>query len=273
MDRTDFSPPRPQPEPKLLLCFLGYAGSSARQVFGSWEAELAEHADVLIHELPGRGSRSAEPRIEEPADAVREVCEAIRARGHSRVAIVGHSLGGMLAYETALAWEYLYGRDLEFVIVSGARPPKKGDDARLATDDASLLRSLREWDATPSEVFESEELLDWILPVLRSDLILGSRCAAGLVPLAGRLVTVTGESDPECPPEDLTAWRDAAQHEFETHTAPGGHLYLNEQGGRRFLMDRITREIALSRRRNDDRARDSGASAAGRVGASKTERG
>jgi len=157
----------------------------------------------------------------------------------------------MLAYETAVTWEYLHGRELEFTIVSGACPPREGREAGLPLDDGSLLRSLREWGATPGEVFESEELLAWVLPMLRSDLTLGSRCGADLVPLTSRLIAVTGESDPECPPEDLTAWKRAARGDFETYAAPGGHLYLNESAGRRFLIDRITQEIALSDRRHD----------------------
>lgn len=121
---------RPGQAPVLLIHGAGASSAIWMMVI----ARLARRARVVAIDLPGHGpsappAAGAEVTIERYRDAVGELCAAL---GLGRAVLVGHSMGGLIALEAALAWpDHVAG-----LVLCGAGP-------RLSVDPA-LLRVIRE---------------------------------------------------------------------------------------------------------------------------------
>ncbi|OLT27060.1 hypothetical protein BJF79_42880 [Actinomadura sp. CNU-125] len=158
-------------ERPLLFC-VPYSGGSAR-VFRPWRERFAEHAEVVPLELAGRGSRAAEPVPTSvratAADLARTVRETAAGRPHF---LFGHSMGGLVAYEMALANRDLAFPGLRMVVVSGRNPPQRSAAWRrevLSLDDRALLAELRAVGGVPDGLSPSIAAA-FFLPLLRADL-------------------------------------------------------------------------------------------------------
>ena len=90
----------------VLVLVHGFADSAA-----TWDplvAALGEDATVHRSDLPGHGSRAADPDHLSRDEAVAEIAERLRAIG-TPVHLVGHSLGGYLAMTLAIRHPELVG--------------------------------------------------------------------------------------------------------------------------------------------------------------------
>lgn len=88
--------------PALRLYCFPYAGAG-HTVFQHWRAGLMGNIELALVKLPGRGARFSEPR----ADSLNELAEVLAWEiAQASVAGVpfaffGHSMGALLAFETA----------------------------------------------------------------------------------------------------------------------------------------------------------------------------
>src|SRR4051812_16907998 len=86
-------------------------------------------------------------------------------------AIFGHSMGAVLGYEVARRLLAETGHEPYRLFVSGHRAPHlpllRPPLHRLP--DNAFITGVKALNGTPPEVFEHEELLDLILPILRAD--------------------------------------------------------------------------------------------------------
>lgn len=188
-----------------------------------WREALPPEVDLVLVQLPGREARIAEP----PAATMQEVVDALADALPTDLplAYFGHSLGALVAYETARRVPPLH------LFASGHRAP---DDpaARPPVHDASDARlddELRRLGGTPPEVMRNAELMALVRPAFRADLALRAayRCEPG-PPLPCGISALGGRDDPDVPPESLEGWRRHARGTFETRVFDGGHFYLHE---------------------------------------------
>ena len=133
---------RPAPEAAVRLVCLPHAGGSASYYLPMAQA-LAPGADVLAAQYPGRQDRYAEP----PSESVRELAERIveAVGGDDRpLALFGHSMGAVVAYEMALQLEAA-GRAPVRLFVSGRRAPSALRDGRRLrrASDTELIEAVR----------------------------------------------------------------------------------------------------------------------------------
>ncbi|MBD9723943.1 thioesterase II family protein [Streptomyces caniscabiei] len=221
---------RPAPDAPVRLLCLPHAGGSA-SAYHPMALALAPAADVLAAQYPGRQDRYAEP----PASSVRElaerIAEAVSGDDDRPLALFGHSMGALVAYEVALALQTA-GRPPARLFVSGRRAPSTpwtGPRLHLGSD-AELLRAVRRLGGTDGQVFEDEELVQLVLPALRGDY----RALETYEPrpddrLSCPLTVLTGDADPVTPVADARAWAGHTDGPTELCVFPGGHFYLNER--------------------------------------------
>src|SRR5688572_2830339 len=81
---------------------LGHAGAGA-SAFRSWQPAVPGWIEICAVELPGRETRFGQPFATEVAPLVDEVVTALGSLPPLPVAVHGHSLGALLAFETARA--------------------------------------------------------------------------------------------------------------------------------------------------------------------------
>ena len=93
-----------------------------------------------------------------------------------------------------------------------------------------LVDEVRNLNGSPAEVFENAELLDLILPIIRSDFALNEQISAQpeIVKLQCPVHVFAGRDDPEVPLETLDLWRATAANHFDLTILQGDHFFLHD---------------------------------------------
>lgn len=209
-----------------VFCFHHAGGNAA-----SWREwrELAKPSGLQLCpvELPGRASRFTEsPRTDLPA--LIDELEAVLAPFCQRpFALLGHSLGCLLAFELA---QRLPAGNLRGIFVSGRRPPDKPtpEPLRHLLSDDQLAEELQGLEGTPDDILQHAELVSLFLPALRADFCLTERYQWDRVPRDLRLPlhAFCGDDDAEVSVEVMKEWLNWGDGRGQLHVYPGGHFYL-----------------------------------------------
>ncbi|MFJ9818069.1 thioesterase II family protein [Streptomyces sp. NPDC101151] len=238
---TAFVRPRRLDAPALRLAVIHHAGGSAAAYFPLHRG-LPDDWDLLLLDLPGRGKRHGEAPSADMAELVdRAVEDLLPWSGSAPLALFGHSLGSVVAFEVAHALEDR-GVPVAWVGVSGRPGPKSPVPApRLdpALPDEELLHGLARLGGLPSLFHEHPDLRHRFLGLIRADLrALGTYRPDPLRrPLSAHLTAFGAVDDPLAPPDSLNAWAGETAGEFGRRLLPGGHFH--------FLSDSFTRFTRL----------------------------
>lgn len=212
-----------------LICFPPAGGSAA--TFRSWQTVFGPGLSVRV--MDRRTRPAGERRGAALTDLAAEMAALIP--GCRDYALVGHSLGGLLAYETAARiCRNPRLRRPRFVLVAGSRPPHRSSAEVFApllrlSDDA-LLDALAGMGALSSALRETP-LRALFTPGLRADLALiaGYRPDLTAPPLPVDLLAWHGTEDALATPELGLEWARYTSARF-THLAfSGGHFFPVEQ--------------------------------------------
>ena len=224
------------PVSERLYCFP-YAGGSS-SVFASWGRLLAPQLRVIGVDLPGHGSRFKDQPLGSVAGMADSAAEAIRnsesnfPRSGTGFAFYGHSLGAVIAYETARLLEDRFQAAPSHLFVGAARapglPPPLPPISHL--DDTAFLDKVHgRYGGLPAILFEEPELLALVLPVLRADFKAYEIYSSPADPLLSQPVTAfVGEHDPVVDGTAMKPWSRATSNRFDLHVLSGGHFFLND---------------------------------------------
>jgi len=210
-----------------VYCFPFAGGSPG--VYLGWEQRLPD-VEVWGVLPPGRGKRFAETPFTRVPDLVDALLREVTFT--PPYLLFGHSLGGLLAFETARALEAAGRPGPRAVIVSAHRPPHRPHEdppiSGLAEDDFRQEVS-RRYPPLPPELAEDPELTALSYRMLRSDLeLVESYRYQPAKPLTCPLVVVSGLAD-YWSEQDLAGWRRQTSGRFQVMMVPGDHHYLLEQ--------------------------------------------
>ncbi|GHI81391.1 hypothetical protein Sspor_69520 [Streptomyces spororaveus] len=142
-----------------LLCFP-HAGGAASTYFPMSKL-LAPRIGVYAVQYPGRQDRRSEPPLDELTQLADRITEALTELAPDRpLALFGHSMGALLAYEVARRLETTERLRPIRLFVSGRRAP--GHAATRPDlhdqDDATILAELRRLSGTDEAVLADD---DW----------------------------------------------------------------------------------------------------------------
>ncbi|RWU21416.1 thioesterase [Pseudomonas alkylphenolica] len=213
-----------------LLC-LPYSGASA-MVYSRWRRKLPAWLDVRPVELPGRGTRMGEPAQTDLLALARQLASEQRLAASQPYALLGHSLGALLAFELAHELQALGCPSPLALFASGTAAPSRREDYdggewREPKSDAVLIEELRALNGTPEEVLANRELMSLTLPVLRADFLLCGRYVYRQRPPLHCPLHVLGGEDDRATDAQLLAWRQESLGDFSLEMFPGGHFFIH----------------------------------------------
>jgi pyochelin biosynthesis protein PchC len=210
-----------------LVCFP-HAGGSASS-FHMLSALLEPYAETLVVQYAGRQDR----RFESPPGSIAELADQVdltlRKWPDRPLALFGHSMGALVAYETARRLEKR-SAPVEMLFASGRRAPSvHRSETTHGRDDAGLLAELKQLSGTDERLLGDEEILRMILPALRADYAIldAYRYEAGRS-LRCPVTALVGDSDPVTSVADAKAWEGHTSGPFELKVFRGGHFFLAE---------------------------------------------
>jgi surfactin synthase thioesterase subunit len=195
---------------------------------------LAPTIEVSAVTLAGRANRRQEPFAATLSDAVTDAADGIERQGDVKpLALFGHSLGAIVAYETAHELNRRGARRPIHLFVAGSRSPDDRDADRLQVtdDDAELVAEVEQrYGAIPAAVRNEPDLLEMFLPVLRADLkLLTGYDWSPRGPLSIPITAFAGAGDRAGPPQSAARWGTHTDGEFRDVPLPGDHFFLHSQ--------------------------------------------
>jgi len=235
----------PVPEAGLRLVCFPHAGGACTFYF-PMSAALAPDVEVLAVQYPGRQERRSEEPLRDLHVLADRVTEALAPWTTTPLALFGHSMGALLAYEVGLRLRERHGVSPRVLFASGRRAPSTHRDENVhRRDDDGLVRELKRLAGTESAVLADEEVLRMVLPAIRGDY----EAAETYTPregsrLACPVSVLVGDSDPRVTRAEADAWARHTSGGFDLREFTGGHFYLSAHQDEvtALVRDRLARE-------------------------------
>lgn len=208
-----------------LIC-VPQAGARAG-AFAGWRKHIPQGYELAPVELPGRGTRDAEPMPAHFDELADRLLTGLTPEFGMPYVLFGHSFGGALVYELS---RRIADRGLPApvaTVVSGFRAPHIPPTTAMggATDE-ELLDWLIRNGGMPEELLAYKTFVRQIMRYIRTDLRIAESYSLGEPdPLPGPLHVFGGADDQVTPPDRLREWRACAGSDFSLTLLPGGHNY------------------------------------------------
>lgn len=227
-----------------LVCFP-FSGGSA-QAFSPWAASTPPQVTLWGVQYPGRGDRFGEPFCRSVHEAGVAVAEEMAARDLRDATLLGHSLGGIVAYEAAVRLTEL-GLAPRLLVVSSCAPPGVMRHRTLHTaPNEEFWAGLDELGGIDAQIVGSPGLRDVLSPILRSDLGLHARYEPrpGTPPLTCPIVCYQASSDPIVDDDGLDRWSSLSMGPFELRRVDGNHFHAFDDASH--LVAEVTGELSAT---------------------------
>ncbi len=215
--------------PRVRLFCFPYAGGGAT-VFRDAAEYLPDHIEICAVHLPGRPPRMRDAPIARLPDIVTAMIPAVRSALNLPFALLGHSMGGLLAFELTRTLRREGVPAPLHLFVSACRAPQLPplESPAHSLPDAAFIERLRNLGGTPEETLNNPELIGLFLPTLRADFAVSETYIhTPEPPLNCPISAFGGIDDLKVPWQDLAAWQVQTSGPFHIDMLPGGHFFLN----------------------------------------------
>jgi medium-chain acyl-[acyl-carrier-protein] hydrolase len=230
-------PLRHNPQATMRVFCFPYAGAGPT-AFSRLAACAPTHWEFVALQLPGRGARLGSVPLHRFDEALDDACAHLGPWFDRPSVFLGHSLGAILAFESARRWLETRSPNeaprLQALIVSACVAPQHWPTERgralARLDRPGLVDALRQYNGTPEEVFEDDELLDLLLPTLKADFdLVASYRYRGSAGLTLPLLVMHGADDPYVDGARLAGWRDQTQATSKVICCDGDHFFYESR--------------------------------------------
>lgn len=219
-----------KPDSRVRLFCFSYAGGAA-SLFRNWGSCLSRYIEVCPVQLPGREGRLPEQALVEMQTLIAMLSRDLLPLLDRPYALFGHSLGGLVAFELALAFEQAGAPNPVGLFVSACRAPtlrERNPIYRLP--DTAFLDAIRGMNGTADEVFEHAELVKLLLPTLRADFHLNDTYVSHADRrLSCPIHVYCWKHDTEATAEELAGWKHQTRGATQSTTFDGGHFLLKSR--------------------------------------------
>lgn len=218
---------------KIKLFVFPYAGGSAA-AFNPWKSHMDAQIDFIPVELAGRGTRISEDRYQGLTAAVEDLYNIIlpQIQGHS-YAFFGHSMGVRLAHELTEKMREMNEREPNHLFYSGRGAVQvKREDKKIyhLMPDEVFKKELMNLGGTPPEFFEYPELVEFFLPLMKSDFVISETelDLDNFKPVDIDITVFNGTED-DITTEQHEGWKTYTNKQCQIHMYEGDHFFLNHK--------------------------------------------
>ncbi|KMO30914.1 thioesterase II family protein [Methylobacterium aquaticum] len=214
-----------------LVCFPHAGGGGA--AYHPFSRLLPAGTEVVAIVPPGREARMREAPLTSIVAMAEGAAAAIAALPPLPSFFFGHSMGAMLAFETARVLRR-GGHPLpRRLFLSGRRapgaPPEGETPISGLSADAFVAEMVRRYQGIPAAVLADRELLALLLPIMQADIrAVESYRDTPQAPLPVPVTLMGGRDDPQCTDAAWAGWLPLIAGPVEALRFPGGHFYLAE---------------------------------------------
>ncbi|MET9245196.1 alpha/beta fold hydrolase [Nonomuraea sp. NPDC003709] len=235
---------RPRPYAGLRLFCFPHAGGSA-SFYRSWHGDAPHSVEVRAVQYPGHGDHRAAPLVDDAVHLAKLVTDAMAPLLDRPVALFGHSMGALIAYEVARALE-ARGRGVTHLFASGRHAPHehRPGDTHARSDD-ELVDELVRLGGVDRELMDDPDIRELTLPAVRNDYRVDEtyRHRPGGV-LACPVTALLGSDDPEVTAGQAARWGELTRDRFAVRVMQGDHFYLVPRQGD--VIAELSRAIATA---------------------------
>ncbi|MHB0874919.1 MAG: thioesterase II family protein [Anaerolineae bacterium] len=226
-----------------LFCFA-HSGASAL-MYRPWLGALGPDVEVCAVELPGHGTRIAEPLHHRLESLVSATAEALLPHFDRPFAIFGHSMGALLGFELTRLLAATAGPLPGRLVVSGHEAPHLPEThpPLHGLPEEQFEVELRRLGGTPEGLFRDRGLRQLMFPILRADFeVCETYLYREAPPLRCPITALAGLHDPFVGRCDLEAWRAHTSGGFDLQLLPGDHFYVTS--ARHLLLPVLDQHLA-----------------------------
>lgn len=210
--------------PVRLFAFPFSGGGAA--VYREW-GHFLRGVDVYSVLLPGRERRLEESPVGDARLLLDRMLPAVLTLADRPFLLFGHSMGALIAYELAHRLRE-YSLCPLHVIVSAYRSPERPRRRVLhVLPDDEFIEALRDYGGTQRGVLDDPELVQLLLPMIRSDFKLHETYEfTARDPLHCPITAIVANADRHVSEEEMLDWRDKTDCAFSLVRVEGTHFYL-----------------------------------------------
>ncbi|MDU1847406.1 MAG: thioesterase domain-containing protein [Niallia nealsonii] len=214
---------------KYNLFCLPHAGGAAYN-FLKWKRYFDNNIDIIPIELAGRGRRYNEPFYNSFNQAIKDIYKSIYPYliKKESYAILGHSMGAILAYELIIEISKNNKMLPEAVFISGSNPPNNGlvNEWDFGSDKL-LLERINKLGGIKKELFNNSELLEIFLPIIKSDLKILDCYYPSKEKIDCNIITFNGDKDSVVNSNRIKEWSEFTTKSLESFVFSGDHFYMD----------------------------------------------
>lgn len=214
-----------------MFCFP-HAGGTA-QDYKKWIQYLPDGVELYAAQLPGRAERMSEDLCSDFNFLVNNLVTNILPLINVTYVFVGHSLGGIIAFEVAKAIRKLnYGLPDHLFIIGRTGPniPEVNPTYDLADDD--FIDYLRLQSGTHEQILGDRDVMKFFLPIIRNDMKLADTYHYWYQkdqPLPCPIHVFWGSEETNMKVDELEDWANETSGSFSIDQFDGHHFFLHEQ--------------------------------------------
>lgn len=213
----------------------------------SWLNGLPDKVDLCPIHLPGREKRRLELPFVRMDLLIRALCGALEPYLDIPFALFGHSVGALMAFETARELRRRgLGTPARLFVSAHAAPqvPRFAEPIHCLPETEFVEALIKQYDAIPSIILADRGLMEMFIPVLRADLeILETYTYRPESPLACPISAFGGVLDSTVATSQLEAWQHQTASSFRLRMFRGKHFFLKES--RPQVLSAICSDLSL----------------------------
>jgi surfactin synthase thioesterase subunit len=198
-----------------------------------WAGLLPSWAAIVPVDLPGRERRFTEPAFTRLGSLVSELAEAVASDIERPYVLVGHSMGGLLAFEVARELRRTGRPEPDGICIAATpAPAHRSKHQRRDWSREEFIADLARLRGVPVEESVGSQLFDVMSATFHADFeLLDTYTFRTESPLRCPFLVLGGRSDEIASQEQLEAWESETTGQFSVSMFPGGHFFLHEHEG------------------------------------------